>query len=256
MLAFEWCFWGVTPFCFGWFAEKLIFPILVAVLVYKFAIGQLKKKRAIDFAEKKLTEFYAPIVAARTDILAFTKFDRSIRNASQLVDIRKQKEERRSLEEYVTQEYAAKAEAYQKELEAFFDGLNKRFDGEGIDALVEMRKIFVTKYAYADDDTQRWYEYFYSFVEMWRMTRLNKSETFMSPAVENMLGGMFDEELLQPFYTHLQERARFYQGEIGGLKVAKATAPAPPSAEPEDLVDRLRAHPFLSRFLRVPKEGE
>ncbi len=253
MLAWCWCFWEVKPFCVGWFAEKLIFPLLVAGLVYQFAIRQLKKKRAIDFAEKKLTEFYAPMVAVRTDILAFTKFDRTVRNASQLVDIRKQKEERRSPEQYMTSEYVASSETYQKELETFFEGLNKRFLTEGIDALLAMRKLFVTKYAYADDDTQRWYDYFYAFVEMWRTIRANKIEAFLSGAVEQIIGQMFDEGLLQPFYAHLQERARFYQGEIGGERVRRNTAPDPPSAEPMDLVARLKANP-MSRVLRIHDE--
>jgi hypothetical protein len=250
MLGWCWCFWEAKPFCVGWFAEKLVFPLLVAALIYQFAIRQLKKKRGIDFAEKKLTEFYAPMVAARTNLLAFTKFDRTVRNASQLVDIRKQREERRSMEEYATREYAASAEAYNKELETFFEGLNKRFLTEGIDALLTMRKIFVENYAYADDDTQPWFDYFYAFVEMWRTIRLNKTEAFMSGGVEQIVGQMFDEELLQPFYAHLQERARFYQGEIGGSKVTRTPAPTPPSAEPTDLVARLKAKP-ISRFLRI-----
>ena len=73
----------------------------------------------------------------------------------------------------------------------------------------------------------------------------------MTGEVKQVLGGMFDEELLQPFYTHLVERARFYQLEIAGETVEKVEAPQPPSSEPMDLVRRLKEHPVLAPFLRI-----
>jgi hypothetical protein len=78
MIAWCWCFWESNPFCFAWLVEKLILPAVVAALVYMLAVRQLRKKRTIDFAEKQLTEFYGPMVGARTKIENFTTFDRII----------------------------------------------------------------------------------------------------------------------------------------------------------------------------------
>lgn len=252
MLAWISCLWGLEPFCGAWWFEKLFLPGLIAYFVYRLAVRQLKKKREIDFAEKKLTEFYAPMVAARAEILNFTIFDRILRNASQLVDIRKQKESKRT----ITPPDLAEIDNYGRELKTFFEGLNKRLLSEGIDAYIRMRKLFAEKLAFADEDTQPWYDYFYSFVEMWNVTRTNKGEQFISPPVEATVGAMFDEELLQPFYAHLRERAAHYQSEIGGKHRSKAQAPSPPSTEPSALVHRLKSNPLLKNFLRIEGEAD
>src|SRR4051794_26187570 len=86
MLLWCWCFWESTPFCFAWLVEKLFIPSLVAGLVYFLGIRQLKTKRRVDFAEKQLTEFYGPMVAARAEIEGFTRFDRILRAAASHAD--------------------------------------------------------------------------------------------------------------------------------------------------------------------------
>jgi len=48
----------------------------------------------------------------------------------------------------------------------FWKGIGQRLVGERIDAYMKMRKIFEDRMAFADPDTQAWYDYFYAFVEM------------------------------------------------------------------------------------------
>jgi hypothetical protein len=231
------CFWEVGPWCAGWFVEKLLFPLVIAFLVYRFALKQINKtressldqinrKRQIDFADKQLAEFYAPMVGARAEIFSHTTFDQYLKRASHFVDReRRSRDEKRPIDARSWKE----SNDYQKELEVFFEGINKRLLGERIDAYIAMRKLFAEKMAYADADTREWYEYFYAFVEMWRVYREENEAQFMSRDVLGTLGSMFDEGLLQPFYAHLRERVDYLQKEIqADEKLTKVPAPPPP----------------------------
>jgi len=158
MLLWCWCFWEGTAFCFAWLVEKLFIPSLVAGLVYFLGIRQLKTKRTVDFAEKQLTEFYGPMVAARAEIEGFTRFDRILRTAAGHADSLHQERYRGH---GITTEYLTEIDAYTKELERFYDGLNDRFRTTGIDALIRMKDLFARKIVFADPDTQPWFEYFH-----------------------------------------------------------------------------------------------
>ena len=227
--------WSSEPFCLGWWLEKLMLPALIAFLVYSFAVAQLRKKRSIDFADKQLTEFYGPMIAARAEIFNHTMFDRYMRAASRHADaVKLRREEKRR----VDAEYVTDANAYGEELEKFFETLNTRLYNETIESYISMRKLFAAKMVYADADTQAWYDYFYAFVEMWRVMRDNDKNTFLPRGVGALIGTMFDEELLQPFYMHLKERGAYLQAEIAGRKIGKKLAPKPPSTETLELLHR------------------
>lgn len=236
MLAWTWCFWGSGPFCLGWWLERLALPGLIAFLVYWLAVRQLGKKRAIDFADKQLAEFYGPMVAARAEIFNHTKFDRYVRAASQHVHAKKLKREEHRK---VDMEYVRQGQVDVAELERFFDTLNDRMYNVTIEAYINMRKLFAVKMAYADADTQAWYDYFYAFVEMWQVLREHDKNSFLPKGVGGTIGAMFTEELLQPFYGHLKERAAHLQDEIAGKAEKKSPAPKPPSTETLDLLKKL-----------------
>src|ERR1044071_1414270 len=253
IMAWCWCYWESTPFCFAWLLERLFIPASVAALVYFLGIRQLKRKRAIDFAEKQLTEFYGPMVAARVQIENFSGFDSILRAAAHYAHARAlEGEEGRNL----TMERAERFQQESKEAEAFYGALDEQFLTKGIDALIAMRSLFAAKIVYADDDTQPWYDYFHSFVEMWKTHRENKTNKFMPRTVSATVGAMFDEELLQPFYLHLRERAAFYHGEIAGKRRAKVPAPAPPTTSPEELLKSVDSHPLIGRKRRRSSSGE
>ena len=247
MLAWCWCYWESTPFCFAWLLEKLVIPASVAALIYGFGIRQLKRKRAIDFAEKQLTEFYGPMVAARTKIESFSGFDNILRAAAHYSHARALAQDHG---ETVTTQRAQEMLDESAQAERFWDALNERFVTDGIDALLAMRTLFAAKIVYADPDTRSWYEYFHAFVEMWLTHRANKERQFIPRQIAGTVGAMFDEELLQPFYAHLRERAEFYHAEIAGERRSKVLAPPPPSAAPRDLLDRLETNPFFGRRRR------
>jgi hypothetical protein len=248
MIAFEWCF-DDTPWCAGWIVERLAFPLAIAYAVYRLALYQIEKtrqanltqldrKREIDFADKQLSEFYAPMVGARAEIFNHTTFDQYLKRASFFVDQRRLE---RDKNRRIDSEYLAESDKYTKELETFFDGINRRLLGERIDAYIAMRELFAEKMAYADPDTREWYGYFYAFVEMWRVYREEGERQFMSKAVLGALGSMFDEELLQPFYAHLSERVDYLQREIQGERVEKKRAPKVPEiGSPKDVLTAIR----------------
>jgi hypothetical protein len=243
------CLWEVGPFCLAWFIEKLLFPLGIAYAVYRLALYQIEKtrlanltqldrKREIDFADKQLSEFYAPMVGARAEILNHTLFDQHLRRASAFVDVQRQRRDKaRELDE----EYIHESNEHARELETFFEGVNKRLLGERIDAYIAMRELFAEKMAFADADTREWYAYFYAFVEMWKVYRDESEDQFMSREVKGALASMFDEELLQPFYSHLNERVDNLQNEVRGVSTPKKAAPKPPEvASPQDSLPRLR----------------
>ena len=234
-ITWSWCLWGSEPFCLGWWLEKLMLPALIAFLVYSFAVAQLRKKRSIDFADKQLTEFYGPMIAARAEIFNHTMFDRYMRAASRHADAAKLKLEKNRK---VDAEYVNESNAYGEELGKFFETLNTRLYNETIESYISMRKLFAAKMVYADADTQGWYDYFYAFVEMWKVMRDDDNDTFLPHGVGALIGMMFDEELLQPFYAHLNERGAYLQAEIAGRKTAKKPAPTPPSTETLELLHR------------------
>lgn len=244
MLLWCWCFWDSVPFCSAWLVEKLFIPSLVAALVYFLGIRQLKTKRRIDFAKEQLTEFYGPMVAARAQVEGFTRFDRILRAAAGHADSLHQDRYRGR---GITSEYLAEMDEYSKELERFYGGLNDRFRTTGIDALIRMRDLFAQKIVFADPDTQPWFEYFHAFVEMWSSHRDNLTNQFMSRTVAGTVGAMFDEGLLQPFYAHLRERAAYYHAEIARKPQKCIPAPAVPTLNVEDLIDKVESNPLLQR---------
>lgn len=230
-MSWDWCFWGNEPWCVGWFLERLLFPALLAVLVYVFAVRQLKQKRQIDFAEKQLSEFYAPMLGARAEILNHSQFDLYMKNASYQEDRKRlERDANRPIDHYLLGEL----KNYENELERFFGNINHRLINERIDAYIAMRDLFAHKMAYADADTRAWYDYFYAFVEMWRVLRENdrQESSFLPQGVRSRLGAMFDEEKLQPFYEHLRARCDYLQREIAGERATKTKAPTPPQVEP------------------------
>src|ERR1043165_494748 len=230
MLTCVWCFWENTPWCLGWLAEKLLFPALITVVVARFAIWQLGKKRQIDFADKQLSEFYGPMVAAQAEIANHQRFDHYMPAVA-----RRDRAERLNPENKTSSGEDDITVVY----DPFWKGIGRRLVGERINAYVKMRKLFADKMAFADPDTQVWYDYFYAFVEMWEVFRKDNEERFLPSTVRGDLGRLFDEQMLQPFNAHLRERCAHLQRAIAGDKSPKNTAPSPPSSEVEELLKRL-----------------
>jgi hypothetical protein len=226
-MGWTWCLIGSEPWCAGWFVERLLPPLVIAIIAYNLAVRQLRKKREIDFAEKQLAEFYAPMLGARAEILSHTRFDVYMNNTSRAEDAKRQ---RRQAGRAITQESLASDREYEETLKRFFEGLNARLFDERIDAYIKMRELFAHNMAYADMDTREWYEYFYAFVEMWRVIRDNdrKEPPVVPRSVQARLGRMFDEAQLQPFYDHIRDRCDHLQAEISGKRHAKKPVPKPP----------------------------
>jgi len=230
MLTYVWCLWGNTPWCLGWLAEKFLFPALIALVVARFAIWQLGRKRHFDFADKQLSEFYGPMVAAQAEIANHVRFDHYL-----LAVERRDRAERASRATYESKG----PEVIRVDYDPFWRGIGRRLVGERIDAYVKMRKLFADRMAFADPDTQAWYDYFYSFVEMWEVIRQDNAEHFLPGAVRADLARLFDKDLLQPFNAHLRERCTYLQRAIAGEKSPRTPAPPPPSSGVTELLKRL-----------------
>lgn len=209
------CFWEVGPWCAGWLVEKFVFPLAIAFLVYRLAMSQLKKKRQIDFADKQLTEFYAPMLGARAAIHNHKVFDTYIYRASRFV-------EKKQVEAAVGSEN----EAYDHSPHSF---VAKRARGERLDAYLAMRALFASKMAYADSDTREWYRYFYAFVEM---LRVHGEKDGLTDETSLALSSSLEEKPLEPFYKHLQARTDELQKEIKGGRSKRSKVELPP--EPEE----------------------
>jgi hypothetical protein len=203
------CLWESVPWCLGWMVEKLAFPLAIAYVIYWLALRQLKRKRQLDYADKQLTEFYAPMMGARAEIFNDKVFDTHLYRAAAFVDMEYAKVDgegagigRRAVEKLSSSRYEGRVEAY-----------------------VEMRKLFADKMAFADRDTREWYAYFHAFVEM-----LRRHEVKHGPNDETVaaLASMFEEKPLEPFYRHLEERTDDIQREIRGLRVLKRRPAEPP----------------------------
>jgi hypothetical protein len=220
-MIWTWCLSGQVPWCASWFFEKLVIPVLVAVAVYTLAVRQLKKKRAIDFAEKQLAEFYAPMLGLRTQIMSHAAFDRHMHTAaSREVDARNA----------LTHASLPKERMDDEEFQSYLSWVKDRMVNERVTTYIRMRDLFAEKMAYADPDTREWYEYFYSFVEMWRLLRENDTHgrSLFPSGVSGKLWTMFSEDGLEPFYDHLRDRVHFLQVEIAGGRPQKTGAPKPP----------------------------
>jgi len=197
------CFWEVGPWCAGWIVEKLVFPLAVAYVIYQLALRQiastrqgnleqLDRKRQIDFADKQLTEFYAPMLGARAEIQNHTVFDQQLVDAKRYVFERRRKREGIQSAEQGTDERREQYTAIDAELKRFWGGVNDRLLGERISAYIAMRSLFAQKMAFADVDTRAWYEFFYAFVEGWRVHRDLETNPFTTDEVIAMT--MLDEE--------------------------------------------------------------
>lgn len=222
------CFWEVGPFCAGWLVEKLAFPVAIAYFVYRLALYQIEKnrlanldqlarKREIDFADKQLTEFYAPMVGARAEILNHTVFDTYLYRASRWVE-----------QEWIKREGEGESGADDTTTKLFRRNADKRMRGERVVAYVAMRTLFAEKMAFADPDTRDWYNYFYAFVELLRVDKENSESHFLSQESAIALSSMFEEKPLELFYKHLLERTDQLQREIRGVVGERMVAPTPP----------------------------
>lgn len=230
------CFWEVGPFCAGWLVEKLAFPVAIAYFVYRLALyqieknrlanlGQLERKRQIDFADKQLTEFYAPMVGARAEIFNRRVFDTYVHRATTFVEAewKKRYDDGRTA-----------IELHELKLEPAYSAMDKALRNERMKGYVAMRDLFAKKMAFADPDVRDWFGYFYAFVEMLRVDQDNDEKKYLSTEVSIALVGMFEEEPFQAFYAYLLERTDQLQREIQGApsEVVRKVPKPPEVLEP------------------------
>jgi hypothetical protein len=225
------CFWESSPWCVAWIVEKLAFPLAIAYGIYRLALrqiattrqanlDQLERKRQIDFADKQLTEFYAPMVGARAEIFNRRVFETYVVRAVRFVEAEWEKR---------YDDGRTAVEKHDLKLEPAYSAMDKALRQERVNGYLAMRDLFASKMAFADPETRGWFDYFYAFVEMLRVAQDNEEKKFLSPEVSIAMTGMFEEKPLQPFYQYLLERTdQLQRGIQGAPSEAVIQVPKPP----------------------------
>jgi hypothetical protein len=189
-----WCL-DSSSWCAGWLAEKLLFPGLIAIVVYSLALKQLKRKRAIDFAERQLSEFYAPMFGFSKLATARRAFDHGLNDASRL--------------EITDPAYSGDRETYKKKMAARTYARGKVYS--------KMLKHFGAKLGYADSDTQEYFEGLQRLVGSWDLMSEDREVRFVpNRAHEKMNIEWGDENLQEDFFMHLKTKVEDLQREVKG----------------------------------------
>lgn len=197
--------WSIDWDAWKWVVEKLIVPLFIPFLVFLYAVIQLVEKRRIEFREKQLTEFYAPMLAIRQHIYSDSVFHLKLRQAhggTWLDVVNRLQNERNPI-------------IWDKEFEPFkrrIDSSNEHFMKDTLPLYRKMGELLRDKYAYADADVREWFMMFYAFVETWNVTEQADEKKDVAPGTVSKVA--VNEEKLKPFYDLLEERTNEIQVEI------------------------------------------
>jgi hypothetical protein len=177
----------------------LVLPTLIAVsatlggvwLGHRYAKEQARASKALDFIERRITQFYSPMVGCIKRIRALSELRVEVSRAG----------------------HAAWAEICDTAPKPFLDH-DKRFEPfQGIigyenaqlykdilPAYERMVTIFTDHYWLADDEVRRYYAELCRFVELWLRFKANVLPYEVLVRIEH------SEERLRPLYVALEER--------------------------------------------------
>jgi hypothetical protein len=211
MLAWCWCYWEAVPFCLGWWAEKVLVPVLLAGGVGFAALWQIRVKRRGDYALEQLTKFYAPILGMSSALAAHRRGDQTLKDAGSKAHsdgIKKAAAKERS-GKWGYEEIEAAGETT-KIVEKFFEEeLPARFTKERVDMYIKMRDFFTANFGFADEDTRsKYYGDLYDEVEKMRVYRDSVGKDSFLPGMREVLGGRVNMRRLESFHSHLERKVR------------------------------------------------
>lgn len=178
----------------------LVSGLVGAAIVYHFGVRQLRVQRRMTFAERQLSDFYAPLAGMRTQILAKSEVRLRVSQAANLAwhNIC------RSYRDQIMHDHEERFAPFKKIIEYE----NKQLESELIPVYRKMLELFTAQYHLADPDTRSHYQEFVEFVEIW-----NRSlEGALPGEVLQVL--RHDEEKLKRFYAHVESRMQQLQDEI------------------------------------------
>jgi len=186
-----------------WTVEKLVIPLVIPVLVYLYAKKQLVVKRQVEFRERQLTEFYAAMLALRKRIQSHMGFSEELRSAHGEAWLD------------VVQEHAADDDAtvwndtvatYKNSVDIGNEAWLAR-----LPLYLEMRRLFIEKYAYADKDVREYFTVVDTFVEgLERYQDTRRNSTAAPEAVKRLI----KPGTLEPLYDLLERRVDEIQQQI------------------------------------------
>lgn len=169
-------------------------------------------KRKLDFCERQLNEFYAPMHARRTEILALSNFRLHVSSVSGAVH----GEYAKSMEEMSPSDKGR----YSKQLcDTFLTHIpydNKQLEEVILPLYRDMQRLFMEKLSYADPDTVDYFDTLVGFNESW-----NRVATMDFQVAEKVI---VREEALKPFYEHIRARTEELRG---ALKTGRLPAKRP-----------------------------
>ena len=185
----------------------LVSGLVGAAVVYHFGVRQLRIQRRMTFAERQLSEFYAPLAGMRTQILAKSEMRLRVSSAAD------------AAWREICESYRGQIMHNHKELFAPFKKIteyeNKQLEIELLPLYRRMLELFTSQYHLADAETRTHYQEFLEFVEIW-----NRAQEDSLPT-EVLIKLKHDEDKVKPFYQHLLARMQELQDEIAQRKPSK-----------------------------------
>lgn len=189
-------------------AEHWYLPILSSVLsglvgaavVYYFGIRQLMAQRRINFLERQLSEFYAPLAGMRQQIQAKGELRLKVSAAANAAWLE------------ICQSYGDSIMHDREERFAPFNKIilyeNKQLESELVPVYRQMLALFTERYHLAGPDTRSFYQEFFAFVEIWNRWL---ADSLPGEVVQKL---DHDAEKVKPFYEHLEIKMQLLQDEI------------------------------------------
>lgn len=178
---------------------KLVLPVLIAVcgtlgggyLGHRYAKLQSRHSKALDFIERRVTEFYSPMVGCIRSIRALSELRVEVSNAA----------------EAAWQDIVARAPApflnHDKAFEPF-KGIvgyeNEQLYRDILPTYERMIQIFTDHYWLADNEARKYYPELVRFVELWRRFKADVLPRDVLRKIEH------SEERLAPLYVVLERQ--------------------------------------------------
>ena len=184
--------------------SPLLSGIVGASLVYYFGIRQISIKRHVDFVERQLQEFYAPMAGWRKRIRSKSELRSRVSEAADEA----WQESCESYDGTATQDHEERFKPFNRIIK--YD--NDQFERELMPLYRQMLDLFTDKYWLAAKDTRGFYQEYLEFVEIW--------ERYLGAAIPGevikKLG--HSEENVKTFYDHIENKLQQLQEEVADLK--------------------------------------
>jgi hypothetical protein len=184
------------------FATHAFTAIVTAFATYLFTAKHFRKQKRHNFNERRLTDFYAPMLGCIKKIRAGRKLSVQISTASDA-----------SWREWCARNPHPSPESHDKELAPYERSVeyeNNKFPNEYLPLYDKMLAVFDANQHLAYPSTREWYERFAKFVDLWHR--------FLDDAVPAEAVRKLDvtEEELLPFYQELQSQHDHLARKLGG----------------------------------------